>query len=103
MTAHMNNVPRCTCGGSDRGVALTDTNTETSPGPGDSTLKRENLFRNTLVPITTCFFGITHQGGGSDLRRTVNVFTDGWNKRYGPATFLVYSLEDYEASASGCL
>jgi len=68
-------------------------NTETSPGPAIPTLESLKRFipKDHLWPIDDVWN--FHAGG--ERFTTVNVFTDGLNKRYGTAT----SLEDYERKA----
>jgi exo-1,4-beta-D-glucosaminidase len=68
-------------------------NTETSPGPAIPTLESLKRFipKDHLWPIDDMWN--FHAGG--ERFTTVNVFTDGLNKRYGTAT----SLEDYERKA----
>jgi exo-1,4-beta-D-glucosaminidase len=68
-------------------------NTETSPGPAIPT--RESLERfipkDHLWPIDE----VWNYHSGGERFTTVNVFTDGLNRRYGAAT----SLDDYERKA----
>jgi exo-1,4-beta-D-glucosaminidase len=68
-------------------------NTETSPGPAIP--PRESLERfipkNHLWPIDE----VWNYHAGGERFTTVNVFTDGLNRRYGTAT----SLDDYERKA----
>jgi exo-1,4-beta-D-glucosaminidase len=68
-------------------------NTETSPGPAIPT--RESLERfipkDHLWPIDE----VWNYHSGKERFTTVNVFTDGLNRRYGQAT----SLDDYERKA----
>ncbi|HWD92527.1 MAG TPA: glycoside hydrolase family 2 protein [Verrucomicrobiae bacterium] len=68
-------------------------NTETSPGPAIPPLDslRRMLPKEHLWPIDE--FWNFHCGGGSF--KTVNIFTEALNKRFGKAT----SLEDYEKKA----
>ncbi len=68
-------------------------NTETSPGPAIPTLESVKRFipKDHLWPID----GVWNYHAGGERFTTVNVFNDGLNKRYGPAT----SLEDYERKA----
>src|SRR5713101_1420841 len=68
-------------------------NTETSPGPAIPTRESLEKFipREHLWPIDD--FWNYHAGG--ERFTTVNVFTDGLTRRYGPAT----SLDDYERKA----
>ena len=68
-------------------------NTETSPGPAIPTLESLQRFipKGHLWPIDD----VWNYHAGGERFTTVNVFTDGLNKRYGPAT----SLEDYERKA----
>jgi exo-1,4-beta-D-glucosaminidase len=68
-------------------------NTETSPGPAIPTLESVKRFIPTdhLWPIDE----VWNYHAGGERFTTVNVFTDGLNKRYGTAT----SLEDYERKA----
>jgi exo-1,4-beta-D-glucosaminidase len=68
-------------------------NTETSPGPAIPTLESLKRFipKEHLWPIDDVWN--FHAGG--ERFTTVNIFTDGLNKRYGTAT----SLEDYERKA----
>lgn len=68
-------------------------NTETSPGPAIP--PRESLERfipkDRLWPIDD----VWNYHAGGERFTTVNIFTDGLNRRYGPAT----SLDDYERKA----
>jgi exo-1,4-beta-D-glucosaminidase len=68
-------------------------NTETSPGPAIPTLESVKRFipKEHLWPIDD----VWNYHAGGERFTTVNVFTDGLNKRYGTAT----SLEDYERKA----
>jgi len=68
-------------------------NTETSPGPAIPTLESLQRFipKGHLWPIDD----VWNYHAGGERFTNVNVFTDGLNKRYGPAT----SLEDYERKA----
>ncbi len=68
-------------------------NTETSPGPAIPTLESVKRFipKQHLWPIDD----VWNYHAGGERFTTVNVFTDGLNKRYGTAT----SLEDYERKA----
>ncbi len=68
-------------------------NTETSPGPAIPTLESLKRFipKEHLWPIDD----VWNYHAGGERFTTVNVFTDGLNKRYGTAT----SLEDYERKA----
>jgi exo-1,4-beta-D-glucosaminidase len=68
-------------------------NTETSPGPAIPPLESVNRFipKEHLWPIDD----VWNYHAGGERFTTVNVFTDGLNRRYGPAT----SLEDYERKA----
>ncbi len=68
-------------------------NTETSPGPAIPTLESLKRFipKDHLWPIDD----VWNYHAGGERFTTVNVFTDGLNKRYGNAT----SLEDYERKA----
>jgi exo-1,4-beta-D-glucosaminidase len=68
-------------------------NTETSPGPAIPTLESLKRFipKDHLWPMDA----VWNYHAGGERFTTVNVFTDGLNKRYGPAT----SLEDYERKA----
>jgi exo-1,4-beta-D-glucosaminidase len=68
-------------------------NTETSPGPAIPTLENLKRFipKEHLWPIDD----VWNYHAGGERFTTVNVFTDGLNKRYGTAT----SLEDYERKA----
>jgi exo-1,4-beta-D-glucosaminidase len=68
-------------------------NTETSPGPAIPTLESVKRFipADHLWPIDD----VWNYHAGGERFTTVNVFSDGLNKRYGPAT----SLEDYERKA----
>ena len=68
-------------------------NTETSPGPAIPTLESLQRFipKDHLWPIDD----VWNYHAGGERFTTVNVFNDGLNKRYGPAT----SLEDYERKA----
>lgn len=68
-------------------------NTETSPGPAIPTIESLRRFipKEHLWPIDD----VWNYHAGGERFTTVNVFTDGLNKRYGPAT----SLEDYERKA----
>jgi len=68
-------------------------NTETSPGPAIPTLESVKRFipKDHLWPMDD----VWNYHAGGERFTTVNVFTDGLNKRYGAAT----SLEDYERKA----
>jgi exo-1,4-beta-D-glucosaminidase len=68
-------------------------NTETSPGPAIPTLESVKRFipKEHLWPIDD----VWNYHAGGERFTTVNVFNDGLNRRYGPAT----SLEDYERKA----
>jgi exo-1,4-beta-D-glucosaminidase len=68
-------------------------NTETSPGPAIPTLESVKRFipKDHLWPMDD----VWNYHAGGERFTTVNVFTDGLNKRYGTAT----SLEDYERKA----
>jgi exo-1,4-beta-D-glucosaminidase len=68
-------------------------NTETSPGPAIPTLESVKRFipREHLWPIDD----VWNYHAGGERFTTVNVFNDGLNRRYGPAS----SLEDYERKA----
>jgi len=68
-------------------------NTETSPGPAIPTLESVKRFipAEHLWPIDE----VWNYHAGGERFTTVNVFTDGLNRRYGPAA----SLEDYERKA----
>jgi len=68
-------------------------NTETSPGPAIPTLESLKRFipKEHLWPMDD----VWNYHAGGERFTTVNVFTDGLNKRYGTAT----SLEDYERKA----
>jgi exo-1,4-beta-D-glucosaminidase len=68
-------------------------NTETSPGPAIPTLESVKRFvpKEHLWPLDD----VWNYHAGGERFTTVNVFTDGLNKRYGTAT----SLEDYERKA----
>jgi exo-1,4-beta-D-glucosaminidase len=68
-------------------------NTETSPGPAIPTRQSLERFipKDHLWPIDEVWN--FHAGG--ERFTTVNVFTDGLSRRYGPAT----SLDDYERKA----
>jgi exo-1,4-beta-D-glucosaminidase len=68
-------------------------NTETSPGPAIPTLESVKRFipPDHLWPIDE----VWNYHAGGERFTTVNVFTDGLNKRYGTAT----SLEDYQRKA----
>jgi len=68
-------------------------NTETSPGPAIPTLESVKRFipKEHLWPIDD----VWNYHAGGERFTTVNVFTDGLNKRYGTAT----SLDDYERKA----
>jgi exo-1,4-beta-D-glucosaminidase len=68
-------------------------NTETSPGPAVPTLESLKRFipKEHLWPIDE----VWNYHAGGERFTTVNVFTDGLNRRYGPAA----SLEDYERKA----
>jgi exo-1,4-beta-D-glucosaminidase len=68
-------------------------NTETSPGPAIPTLESLKRFipKEHLWPIDD----VWNYHAGGERFTTVNVFSDGLNRRYGPAT----SLEDYERKA----
>jgi exo-1,4-beta-D-glucosaminidase len=68
-------------------------NTETSPGPAIPTLESLKRFipKEHLWPIDD----VWNYHAGGERFTTVNVFTDGLNRRYGAAT----SLEDYERKA----
>jgi exo-1,4-beta-D-glucosaminidase len=68
-------------------------NTETSPGPAIPTLESIKRFipKEHLWPIDD----VWNYHAGGERFTTVNVFNDGMNRRYGPAT----SLEDYERKA----
>src|SRR5882672_9029143 len=68
-------------------------NTETSPGPAIPTLESLEKFipKEHLWPIDDVWN--FHAGG--ERFTTVNIFTDGLNRRYGQAT----SLDDYERKA----
>jgi exo-1,4-beta-D-glucosaminidase len=68
-------------------------NTETSPGPAIPTRQSLERFipKDHLWPIDD----IWNYHAGGERFTTVNVFTDGLNRRYGTAT----SLDDYERKA----
>jgi exo-1,4-beta-D-glucosaminidase len=68
-------------------------NTETSPGPAIPTLESVKRFipKEHLWPMDE----VWNYHAGGERFTTVNVFTDGLNRRYGTAT----SLEDYERKA----
>jgi exo-1,4-beta-D-glucosaminidase len=68
-------------------------NTETSPGPAIPTLESIKRFipKEHLWPIDD----VWNYHAGGERFTTVNVFNDGLNRRYGPAT----SLEDYQRKA----
>ena len=68
-------------------------NTETSPGPAIPTIESVKRFipKEHLWPIDDLW---NYHAGGERFT-TVNVFTEGLNKRYGTST----SLEDYERKA----
>ena len=68
-------------------------NTETSPGPAIPALESIKRFipKEHLWPIDD----VWNYHAGGERFTTVNVFNDGMNRRYGPAT----SLEDYERKA----
>ena len=68
-------------------------NTETSPGPAIPTRESLEKFipKEHLWPIDE----VWNYHAGKERFTTVNVFTDGLNRRYGPAT----SLDDYERKA----
>jgi exo-1,4-beta-D-glucosaminidase len=68
-------------------------NTETSPGPAIPTLESVKRFipKEHLWPIDD----VWNYHAGGERFTTVNVFNDGLNHRYGPAT----SLEDYQRKA----
>ncbi len=68
-------------------------NTETSPGPAIPTLESLKRFipKEHLWPIDE----VWNYHAGGERFTTVNIFTDGLNKRYGQTT----SLEDYERKA----
>jgi exo-1,4-beta-D-glucosaminidase len=68
-------------------------NTETSPGPAIPTVESVKRFipKEHLWPMDD----VWNYHAGGERFTTVNVFTDGLNKRYGTAT----SLEDYERKA----
>jgi exo-1,4-beta-D-glucosaminidase len=68
-------------------------NTETSPGPAIPTLESVKRFipAEHLWPIDE----VWNYHAGGERFTTVNVFTDGLTRRYGPAA----SLEDYERKA----
>jgi exo-1,4-beta-D-glucosaminidase len=68
-------------------------NTETSPGPAIPTRESLEKFIPTehLWPIDD----VWNYHAGKERFTTVNVFTDGLTRRYGPAT----SLDDYERKA----
>jgi exo-1,4-beta-D-glucosaminidase len=68
-------------------------NTETSPGPAIPTLESVKRFipAEHLWPIDE----VWNYHAGGERFTTVNVFTDGLSRRYGPAV----SLEDYERKA----
>jgi exo-1,4-beta-D-glucosaminidase len=68
-------------------------NTETSPGPAIPTLESVKRFipKEHLWPIDE----VWNYHSGGERFTTVNVFTEGLNRRYGTAT----SLEDYERKA----
>jgi exo-1,4-beta-D-glucosaminidase len=68
-------------------------NTETSPGPAIPTLESVKRFipKEHRWPIDD----VWNYHAGGERFTTVNVFTEGLNKRYGTAT----SLEDYERKA----
>jgi len=68
-------------------------NTETSPRPAIPTLESVKRFipKENLWPIDD----VWNYHAGGERFTTVNVFSDGLNRRYGPAT----SLEDYEHKA----
>jgi len=68
-------------------------NTETSPGPAIPTRESLEKFipKEHLWPIDD----VWNYHAGKERFTTVNVFTDGLTRRYGPAT----SLDDYERKA----
>jgi exo-1,4-beta-D-glucosaminidase len=68
-------------------------NTETSPGPAIPTLESLQRFipKEHLWPMDE----VWNYHAGGERFTTVNVFTDGLTRRYGPAT----SAEDYERKA----
>jgi len=68
-------------------------NTETSPGPAIPTLESVKRFipKEHLWPIDD----VWNYHAGGERFTTVNVFNEGLNRRYGPAT----SLEDYQRKA----
>jgi exo-1,4-beta-D-glucosaminidase len=68
-------------------------NTETSPGPAIPTRESLEKFipKDHLWPIDE----VWNYHAGGERFTTVNVFTDGLNRRYGPAA----SLDDYERKA----
>src|SRR6266852_1906049 len=68
-------------------------NTETSPGPAIPTRESLKKFipKEHLWPIDD----VWNYHAGKERFTTVNVFTDGLTRRYGPAT----SLDDYERKA----
>ena len=68
-------------------------NTETSPGPAIPTLESVKRFipKEHLWPMDD----VWNYHAGGERFTTVNVFTDGLNRRYGTAA----SLEDYERKA----
>jgi exo-1,4-beta-D-glucosaminidase len=68
-------------------------NTETSPGPAIPVLESMKRFipSDHRWPIDD----VWNYHAGGERFTTVNVFTDGLNRRYGPAT----SLQDYERKA----
>ena len=68
-------------------------NTETSPGPAIPTLESVKRFipKEHLWPMDE----VWNYHAGGERFTTVNVFTDGLNRRYGMAS----SLEDYERKA----
>jgi exo-1,4-beta-D-glucosaminidase len=68
-------------------------NTETSPGPAIPTKESLDRFipKEHLWPIDE----VWNYHAGGERFTTVNVFTDGMNRRYGTAT----SLDDYERKA----
>ncbi len=68
-------------------------NTETSPGPAIPTLESVKRFipKEHLWPMDD----VWNYHAGGERFTTVNVFSEGLNKRYGAAT----SLEDYERKA----
>ncbi len=68
-------------------------NTETSPGPAIPTLESLEKFipKDHLWPVDD----VWNYHAGGERFTTIDVFTDGLNRRYGPAS----SLDDYERKA----